>query len=350
MKFRVLFRLVGMLVCVALSGCAPLQQAPLVYSSKVTVGMDVSATATEQPGVSVNFGYKQVDAAYVPVAVAKPCDDIAGSKQGCTHSTYALRKVEGNNNVGDTSVPKNALQAAEEKINRFKQASLERDGAASEYEKAVAREKEQKSFLDGYQKNNGSVLSVAKGKEEAARSPEEKLLVNEAEAAERRVQATEAETKLARVKKDRAEEAFAAANVAGLAEAFGLVGGENKKADAYSVFGSFDANTKARAEAGETTLPKAQMALTIGKVFSTGVASQNLTEGMRTYYAGAGVAQVERAKAECLASGADIFLEYRKTLDSSLPADKKKMEDMLSRLTEMCGKLPSDFLLKEAKK
>jgi len=39
-----------------LLGCSPLQQAPLVYSSKVSVGVDVSATSTETPGAGVTIG------------------------------------------------------------------------------------------------------------------------------------------------------------------------------------------------------------------------------------------------------------------------------------------------------
>jgi hypothetical protein len=57
-----------------LSGCA-LQQAPLVYSSKISVGVDLSATSSETPGASINLGYKSIDAAYVPVAVSKKIDD-----------------------------------------------------------------------------------------------------------------------------------------------------------------------------------------------------------------------------------------------------------------------------------
>ncbi|WP_157773671.1 hypothetical protein [Variovorax atrisoli] len=350
MKAPVFYQAAGVSFFIAVAGCAPLQQAPLVYSSKVTVGMDVSATATEQPGVSVNFGYKQVDAAYVPVAVAKPCDEGASTKQNCTHSSYALKKIEGTNNVGDSSVPKSALQAAEDKINQFKRTSLERDKAENEYDKAVAKARELQKALNNYVDSNQSALSVAGGKAEASRSPDEKVLLGERETLANRFNAARSEVGLAIAKKEKADEAFDAANVAGLAEAFSLVGGENKKTDAYSVFGSFDANTKARAEAGTTVAPKVETALTIGKVFSTGVASQNLTEGMRTYYAGAGVAQVERAKAECLASGSDIFSEYQKTLDPGAAADKKKMEDMLGKIAEMCGKFPSDLLLKEAKK
>ena len=63
------------LFTVSLTACAPLQQAPLVYSSKLVVGLDVSTSTTENPGFSFSAGVKTVDAAYVPVAVSKANDE-----------------------------------------------------------------------------------------------------------------------------------------------------------------------------------------------------------------------------------------------------------------------------------
>jgi hypothetical protein len=78
-----------LVVFVTLAACAPLQQAPLIYSSKTTVGIDVSTPTSEQPGVTINIGFKMVDAAYVPVAVAKECDTKKGSKN-CEDPMYKL--------------------------------------------------------------------------------------------------------------------------------------------------------------------------------------------------------------------------------------------------------------------
>ncbi len=62
------------LLWVYLAGCAPLEQAPLLYTSTVTLGASTGVNANETPGFDFVFGYKQVDAAYVPVAVAKDGD------------------------------------------------------------------------------------------------------------------------------------------------------------------------------------------------------------------------------------------------------------------------------------
>jgi hypothetical protein len=61
-KFTSLFTL----ILTFLFGCTALEQAPLVYTSKQIVGIDVSAPTTESTGVTVSVGYKNVDAAYVP--------------------------------------------------------------------------------------------------------------------------------------------------------------------------------------------------------------------------------------------------------------------------------------------
>lgn len=51
------------------SGCNNLSESGLIYSSENNVGVDVSLPATGN-GLSLNVGYKQLDFAYVPVAVS----------------------------------------------------------------------------------------------------------------------------------------------------------------------------------------------------------------------------------------------------------------------------------------
>ena len=73
------FRPITVTASVLLVACAPLQQAPLLYSSKTTVGLDVSTSTTESPGASISIGVKIVDAAYVPVAVSKERETNGGN-------------------------------------------------------------------------------------------------------------------------------------------------------------------------------------------------------------------------------------------------------------------------------
>ena len=46
-----------------LTGCAHLEQAPLVYSSKTTLGVEVSTASVEAPGLAIALGFRQIDAA-----------------------------------------------------------------------------------------------------------------------------------------------------------------------------------------------------------------------------------------------------------------------------------------------
>lgn len=49
------------------------------------------------------------------------------------------------------------------------------------------------------------------------------------------------------------------------------------------MFGTFAADTKLSARSGSDTEPKGAVTLGIGKVFATGVAAQNLSEGLGKY-------------------------------------------------------------------
>ncbi len=53
-----------------LAGCAgTIPQAPLVYVSKQSVGIDISTGMVESGGIAAHVGFRNLDAAYVPVAV-----------------------------------------------------------------------------------------------------------------------------------------------------------------------------------------------------------------------------------------------------------------------------------------
>ena len=63
-------------------GCAPLSQAPLVYSSKQILGVDISIPSPESPTAELHVGFKNKDVAIVPVAVAKlPKDQSSGNNE-----------------------------------------------------------------------------------------------------------------------------------------------------------------------------------------------------------------------------------------------------------------------------
>lgn len=90
------------------------------------------------------------------------------------------------------------------------------------------------------------------------------------------------------------------------------------KKDAYSVFGTFAADTSIGGSVGGTTAPNGNGALKVGKVFSTGVASQLLTEGVKgAFIAGAG--------GNCLANGLKLIDAFKKTDPAPSNADVQTM-------------------------
>lgn len=361
-KFSIAFILIGFS-----AGCAPLEQAPLVYSSKSVVGVDLSATATEQPGLSVNIGYKQVDAAYVPVAVAKSCDyesnqKISSTKNldgslgddaendkalekntpevDCTNPIYALLQIAGNNNVADSRNDNESMEEAKKRLEVFKGLGAARDNAAkslsdaqtkkNQVENSVTLFKEKYPDIETNQTLDGQIKS-----EYDAKQAELKALTNAEESA--------------RASLKSAELAVTSFDISKLLNAFNIAGQDNNKKDAYSVFGSFDANTKAVSEVeGKTTDTgkiKGDTGLVLGKVFSTGVASQNLTEGMRKYYEYDGKARIETAKSpsNCLTRSLEYLEGFEAQLDQENELDRQRSGKMYEDLLALCKSLTSNL-------
>lgn len=313
-----------------LGGCAPLQQAPLVYSSKVTLGVDLSATATEQPGVSLNLGYKQIDAAYVPVAVAKPCDLQDAKNELCAGDNYKLQQIRGDNTVDDSQGSRDKLEGAQKLLSDYSTANDKRKTATqaaidaqAELDKVKKLQQDNSAALEankgeiataeGLLKSaNAQEVADSKKKEDDikkaqqqvndAKSKQAQLIQMQVDLAKRLQNASDDLGNKQKQKSD-AEKNFDLVDIskdpAKLADALKIVvTGSNKKGDAYSVFGSFDASTKIATEGG--TSAKGEGGVTLGKVFSTGVASQNLSLGLQGFYANIGRARANAAYRGCL--------------------------------------------------
>lgn len=69
-----------------------MEQAPLVYASKSTIGLGISGGTAENPGLDLIIGYKDTNVALVPVAVAKRC---VGQSTKCEHPIYRMEVVKG---------------------------------------------------------------------------------------------------------------------------------------------------------------------------------------------------------------------------------------------------------------
>ncbi len=297
-------------LCVALwglllAGCAHLEQAPLVYASKTSFGVDISSASTENPGLSVSLGYKQIDAAYVPVAAARACHETyvgGASAQPCTGPQYQLQLITGSAREG---------QAGPEGVSE--EAKIEEAGKAyMSYTKALEAEARAKEFVDvaelqlGQLRERHATLSDQKKQYEQYAAEVNSLggLSAQAGATDLGMSDEGARKKAAEKNADKykldgeqqaflnnyekAEKTVRDAAIAARSEyvarqnqvqleALKLKSANSKVAqsnlgDSYSVFGSFDG--------ASSTDSSGKASIGLGKMFSTGVAAQRLAASL----------------------------------------------------------------------
>lgn len=80
------------------TGCA-LRQAPLMYSSKTTIGIDIGTSVAENGG-NINIGFKNHDLVYIPVAVSNEDKNTSNTDQNI--SLTKIESIGENNNTRDT--------------------------------------------------------------------------------------------------------------------------------------------------------------------------------------------------------------------------------------------------------
>ena len=95
----------------ALAACAPLPQAALVYSSRVSFGVTVTSNPASASGATLSIGYDQLDAAYVPVSVA-------GANKAGT-SDLVLEQVRAKYSNSNDLEPQSADAANLAKVNDY---------------------------------------------------------------------------------------------------------------------------------------------------------------------------------------------------------------------------------------
>lgn len=265
-----------LVISALLPACAPLQQAPLLYSSKATVGIDVSTSTTESPGGSISFGVKIVDAAYVPVAVSKKVTDQSSSRE----LPSEIIRIEAIFGEGSTAGRLDSLtEENKTKIRDFLNAKLVEEKIAEgikalekiQSERATNREAAQASLArieTELQAFTAETSADVKQKKEAERDASKQRLEEATASFDRDAPVLESKRSELQVARATSDRLFAAA-----AEAASFL--RTDKRDAMSVYGRFNST----GAAGAASSPSAS--LTAGKIFSTGVASQNLTEAVR---------------------------------------------------------------------
>lgn len=292
-------------IALSMSACAHLEQAPLVYTSRTALGVDVSAGTSDSPGLSMTVGYKQIDAAYVPVAVARACTDA--SSQQCTNGSYALQVVGGSSENGNSTGGRDATEAAAlAEVNAFadlyqqsvdaanvalqqqRAASVGVDDLRTRIEPLTTRQRQfeqRKSELADLNARAAALVSAPTPGDEVelakikARIGEiEPLQLNPNELALLRSLEGQIDTANAGLAKANADLAAKQAEVVRrrtqLAQKRDAINQLNRK-DSYSVFGSFETQSKGGVS---------DVSVGIGKVFATGVASQNISDGLGNMY------------------------------------------------------------------
>lgn len=260
------------------TGCAPLSQAPLVYNSKTIFGGRISVTNPQTPGADINVGLTTEDSAFVPVAVAKLPAKLGGdggeSKIELIKGTYA-----GSMNPATVDAAVKALQDAEATLTQ-KSATLTEKQKQSDTNKAEkAAYEDLKNKQEALKKEINNSASISPIQLEQKRTDTESIqrqldsiwkkhgstaLEAENVMSDQTAQLS-ADLTQAQTEKDSAE-----ANVKKAAAELAKVEG---KTDAYSVFGSFDSWT--------SVVNGGNNGVTLGKMFSTGVAAQNISQGLQ---------------------------------------------------------------------
>ena len=225
-------------------GCSPLEQAPLVYSSTATFGVSTGVNTTETLGFDIVLGYRQADAAYVPVAVAKKTDDCS-AKENEGAPVCAIMPIA----ASKSDLRTKSKTIPEEVKNNYNQ--LQTD---------IGRLKTKITEQQASKKLKEDELSKHSDSPESA--PRQKLQQDVKELSlsldDNRSSLDLKTTELRTIKEEYGIGEFAE---------------DGSKKDAYSVYGSFESNSSWFFEREKSTVGNG-----LGKVFSTGVAAQTLTE------------------------------------------------------------------------
>lgn len=319
-KRSILINFKGMVFIVAGAGvgCAPLQQAPLVYTSSHVIGVKIGVAPTQPESLEAVIGYKDLDAAYAPVAVSNPYLNEA-MKPGNKYDKdlYEIKEIYGIYGTQASAAGASNLLTGEESADMqvyFERFSAKENAAKTAGNAKLAWVEAQnlktladglkeeprtgvcKLFLstdtlkDSYQNLFGCSTADAQG--EVVRKYS--LLSN----SDKTYDAIGKEQGEAKDVYDKANEASQRAitnfalvsdKVKGALEKLASI----QKRDAISVYGSFDADTGAET-AKPLSVPTKEgvsgtksgdtdngVKVKVGKVFSTGVAAQNVSEAQK---------------------------------------------------------------------
>lgn len=240
-----------LVISVFITGCAPLSQAPLVYNSKIIFGARISASNPQTPGVDLNVGFTTEDTAFIPVAVSK-----LPEKWGGDEGTASIDLIKGSSGlINPASIEIAAAKVHEAEKTRLEKMKTFRDieSKSNEFKKQA---RELNTEINSFDKTSPEFNSKNKELGKNLKNIKDDLIENDNKLANAKIDWDTAESN---VKSAKAE----------LEKVEG-------KSDAYSVFGSFDSKSSVN--------ENAKAGISLGRVFSTGVAAQNMSEGLKQSY------------------------------------------------------------------
>lgn len=290
------------------AGCAPLQQAPLVYTSSHVIGVKLGVAPTQPESMEAVIGYKDLDAAYAPVAVSNPHLDKAmqpGNKYD--KDLYEIKEIYGIYGTQASAAGATQLLTPEESVDMrtYFEAFSQKENSLKTAAKAKADLAEVQSLRatveqfkaessiggcntfnakDSLKKNYKSFFDcvAVDGQSEVERkyaklSESDKKyneLVNDEGDAKALYDKASATSQIALTDFARITD-----KVKGALEKLASI----QKRDAISVYGSFDADTGAETSRPQDTSANGNngVSVKVGKVFSTGVAAQNVSEAQK---------------------------------------------------------------------
>jgi hypothetical protein len=243
-----------------------MEQAPLTYTSKTKIGVGVSTGTQDTPGLDVTIGFKEVNIAMVPVAVAKYC--YKATEELCQKAIYEMQLVTG---TKIDAVENSPLQRrldelngdmerliGEQKTDSERLASLRSQIAVADAATAAERELDE--------------LGTGSADEAPERQSVRATLMAKIEQRPAKFNVTNARQEAAQIEaKESARNAKAATYRQEQAQLSSQLdrNSNSQRLDAYSVYGKFNGNASGNTQGA---------GLTAGKVFATGIAAQNLTE------------------------------------------------------------------------
>lgn len=267
-----------------LGGCGAMEQAPLVYSSTKQLGLGVKAGAPETPGVDVNIGFRAIDIAYVPIAVAKQCSKA----DGCS-SDYNLQRVEGHSDQnGRSRVDRNRMSELRSIISEGMEANAQRSRRLVEIKSQLAE-------FANLSKTQSSIAALESAPAGVARvlTPTEVEQLATLKATETRVRNLPVQALNAELGTIEGQMANTAGRIDKAESELRILIAQKEeesgdtKTDALSVFGTFNGDTSGGTEGG---------GMKLGNTFSTGIAAQFIAQGIRE-------AAPTKAIQDCIAVG-----------------------------------------------